>query len=265
MILLLLSALCDLSRDPGLPPERPLAQDVRLELTTGRRTYVVGEPVKFRLTARNTSKFCVYAGLMIHPRTDFLHVRLRYDGSDEHVLQLTPPRNPRPGEPRVLAYPVTLYRRLEPNEAVSEEEQYALDWARDAFILDKPGRYEFSARYLEPHGGSEPVLESNVWDVEVEPPPDRHRDAYEAYTKELARFTAWPLHEQPTAEIIDKAFDFVERFPESPWTNPLRRMALAFMKWENITPFQRERWERLCESDPPREIGDAPSPCPQRR
>jgi hypothetical protein len=220
MIALLLVAIaCDVNPAWTALRKPPLAQQLKLELSTERNDYIVAEPIQFHLAIRNVSDQAVRANFKVYVHATSPKVVLRYR------------RNP--GEAfRVLELGVRGHNllpsdaELGPGKAISSrDESLGFDWAQKTPILDKPGNYEFQATYCDEPGDRNTLLDSNTWSVKVEPAPDRYRDAFEAYVKVNPTLAEWPVRYAETVSSEDAmvAFDFLEGFPDSPWAKHVHR------------------------------------------
>jgi hypothetical protein len=221
MMLLLVASVCGMTSSPSHYRTRALAEDIAFELKTDRSTYVVGEPVEFKLTARNTSATPLRVHSLVEPLDPRLEIWSERSGSG-HRIEL------READLR-LQMLVEVIQTLAPNQTVSARGTFSLDRGRKALILDQAGTYQFRAAYCELPGDPNSWLEANVWSVEVEPPPDSARDAFEAYEKVNAEFAEWPVQDFMTfsGDDVLAAFDFVERFPTSPWAEPVKKGLLS--------------------------------------
>jgi hypothetical protein len=248
MILLLVASVCGMSSPASEYREHALAQDVAFELRTDRDSYVVGEPVEFRLTARNTSATPLRVRSLVHPLSLRLEIWSKHSGSDHRVdFHGEGPRRMEGLEP---------HQTLAPNQIVSESEMFSVDRGRNAFILDKAGTYEFRAIFCDVPGDPNSRLESTAWTVQVDPPSDAERDAFEAYKRVNAAFSEWPprLASAVTRDDALVAFDFVERFPLSPWAGPVKKGLVSAESHRGserkANPEEDRRFKLLLEREP---------------
>jgi hypothetical protein len=139
----------------------------------------------------------------------------------------------RVGEPFELRYPpppepsgpvdlticlARLFTTLPPGAAWTRTVVVAYDSARETFLLNEPGEYEFKASYFEKR--SRTVLESNIVSVKVESPGGSEHEAYDAFTPELAAI-AQGVSAAPLAELRE-AQQFLGRFGKTPYAANLR-------------------------------------------
>jgi hypothetical protein len=235
---------------------QPLSNAIVYELKTDRTNYIVGEPVGFRFMGRNKSDSIFRGPLSIHPLHSSTRVQMTRDGAPIRVLKLNPAA---PYEEN------SIIRTLAPGQPFTEEGAFVFDYGSGSLILDEPGGYEFKATYCDRPGDPNAMLESNATRVEVEPPPDRYRDAFEAYKRlDTASLVTWPPHAVDlTDEEILAAFAFLEQFPDSPWTRYVRRSLVPTVGrrvlHKKAPPEEEERLHLLLE----REAGQQqPVPAP---
>lgn len=206
----------------GLPSyERPLSDSLQLSLATDHTSYYPREAIGIRLSLENTQSQPVSGLFMISPTGPKVEIHYR-------ELQSRPVewRYPRPqgayGESALV---------LRHGEKLAEDALVLFDVEHARFVLERPGRYELKAVYLDVPNHPNAVLTSNVVGVEVMPPPADLRPALKAYTAELARSAQLSVHSSfMTPEMIKSGADFLRRFPASPYSAPLRHAVLAGLR-----------------------------------
>jgi hypothetical protein len=250
MMLLLAASVFGMSSNPATYRTRALSEDVTFELSTDRDTYVVGEPVGFHFSLRNTSASTLDGHFMVGPMSPLLDLHLRLNGAGaDRVVRL------QQLDPKSIHFGALRERRLGPNETISADWTAAFDWVAGTLLLDKPGSYEFRAHYTDQTGDLNSALESNAWWVKVQRPPDIHTDAFELYAKLNPSLTQFPGPD-PLAVSGEQAltgFDFVERFPDSPWTAAVKRGLLNVesyrVPYKLASPDEEKRYRLLGERE----------------
>lgn len=240
----------------------PLAREATLSLSLDRSQYVVGEPLEMSLSLQNTSRNALQGRFEeVHPASPLLRVDYRRDGRSFEPLD----RNRRNFHRGFRAV------GLEPGETRTGTAGISVDRGRDDLVLDEPGTYEFRARFCEAPGDLNAMVQSDVVRVTVVEAPDAHRDAWRELSPDVAQFAHWPRAGHVGQDVIEKGLDFVERFPDSPWSARVRRglrldaRSLLAEKGEEGVEALRERFEGLMEAvrqrgemqgEPPRPSGE---------
>jgi hypothetical protein len=216
----------------------PLADHVRLSLSSERDAYYRGEALRLHITAENTSEVPVTAYFPgLNPSFGRAKVHSRHGGATQFreldLLAEMPSTIPDDfrlmktvsGPERKTLYPGQQY-------GVEALISFVVENGARRFVLDQVGRYEFKVRYadtpieLDPNG----VLESDVLSVEVVEPPASERNAQAAYTPELA-FVTSARAGSLSAEQTRVAAAFVERFPDSRYTPPVKTGLLRSLEY----------------------------------
>jgi hypothetical protein len=190
-----------------------LSDVILFQLATDKQTYVVGEPIEFRLSGKNRSDSVFHALLAIAPSRPETQIRVRRGDETGRVLSFFSGGGA--GDLAALA------PKLQPGESFVTRQRFVFDYATESFILDQPGTYEFKAIYrpADPNW----VLESNAVVVRVEPSPENKRDAFEAYKKVRSMVPMERLDVRAISEReVLAAFDFLDEFPDSPWSSDVR-------------------------------------------
>lgn len=219
----------------------PLSQEVSLELTTDRREYVVGEAIEFTVSLKNVSPRRLDGSFRIIRPAGSL-VRIDYQRDDEPVRAL----DRGTVDPHAL---VATRGALEAEASVAGSNVRAVDGARDALVLDKPGSYRFKATFCEQGGDLNTLVVSNDARVDVGPVPRGQEAAWGAYTGDIAAIgERFSFLRKVDTSALNQAFDFVERFPDSPWSSLVRRRLLGFAPAQDAPAAAKDRFERLREA-----------------
>lgn len=196
----------------------PLARETALALSLDRSEYVVGAPLELSLSVKNTGKRELRGRFEgVHPNSPLLRVDYRRSGGTFQPLD----RNRRNFHRAYSSID------LGAGATLSGDMWVTVDRGRAALILDEPGTYDFRATFCETPGDSNAVVVSNVVTVRVEVAPEGHRDALREYPPIVAQFAHWPRDRYRSEEVIAQGLEFVERFPDSPWSMAVRRGILA--------------------------------------
>jgi hypothetical protein len=215
----------------------PLADHVRLSLSSEREGYCRGEALRLRITAKNTSEVPVTAYFPgLNPSFGRAKVYSRHGGATQfsELDLLAEMPSTIPDYLRVRRTVRGPERKtLHPGQQhdVEASISFVVENGARRFVLDQVGRYEFKVRYadtpieLDPNG----VLESDILTVEVVEPPASERDAQAAYTPELA-FVAHARPGSLSPEQTRAAAAFIERFPDSRYTRPVKEGLLRSLE-----------------------------------
>jgi hypothetical protein len=225
--------------------EKPLADNVTLTLAADRSSYYVGEPLSLEISVTNVGDKPVRGCFMIDPATHKAEVYYRSPGSDLSRLKYLDLQHDY----------VESLRTLKPGEEEKVSVVVGFDPAQQTLILEKPGEYEFQVVYRdipkEPNG----VLRSNVVRVQVSDVPEAEREAFTSYSRDLAMLAQFdPRRSYAGPEAIKTAVDFLDRFPNSPYSGHLRhgleralkdRVALNRATKEERALYQQLQAERI--------------------
>jgi hypothetical protein len=215
--------------------ETPLRDHVTLGLLNERPRYSVHEPLPLRLIATNQSATPVRGYFLLSPATWRSEVYYRLNRS----------RFTRLGYLNEDADTVEPFRTLRVTEEVAIEFVLAFDPARNQFVLDSPGSYEFKVLYRDAPEQPNAVLESNIVSLDVVDISGSNQQALASYSKELALIAQQDPRRWPTtADTVKKALAFIEEFPDSPYTEHLRRGVRQTLEFRVVTnqATGEERW-----------------------
>lgn len=231
--------------DPGgLRHTQPLRDYLTLSVTADRTTYYTGELMRLQITAKNTGQVPVTAFLLLNP--SFAESQASYRQGNAAFQDL--------GFLRWKQFSYMGRRRtLQPGQEYSVDSELsvtAYEAGARAFLLDRPGRYEFRVHYsdtpLDPNG----VLDSNILAVDVVDSPAEEATARAAYTPDLAyvaQFQKGRSYLSPA--VTEAAADFIERFPDSRYVLPVRdglRRSLSYrVRTGSATDEERALYDRL--------------------
>jgi len=237
-----------LTQPPVFPRyELPLSHYVTLTMTTDRATYYVREPLTLRLTVRNVHADPVHGYFVIDPDGPLVEISYRRGASEFVKLE------------RGRSYGDYVHRpqTLQPREEISAQGVVAFDHGRRRFFLDQPGIYEVKVIYRDVRNSANAVLESGTESIKVVPPSAGHRQAQELYSTELALLAEYePAVSYAAPEQIKAAVQFLDRFPDSPYSPTLRDGVRESLRQrvsrQLATAEERELYERVRVQAPPR-------------
>jgi hypothetical protein len=228
--------------------EKPLADQVTLTITTDRATYDVREPLRLRLTVRNVRTKPVHGYFVIDPDGPLVDFYYRRGGSEFVKLE------------RGRSYGDYMHspRTLQAGEDVTADGVIGFDQGRQRFLFDQSGAYEIKVIYRDVNvsDNTNVRLESDVIVVQVAAPAGGARKAQALFSKELALLAEYaPGVSRVGSEQIRAAIDFLDRFPDSPYSSTLReglREALRLRVLQHLaTEEEREVYERLPAAEQP--------------
>ena len=137
---------------------------------------------------------------------------------------------------------------------MTEENILAFDPARQSFVFDQPGDYEFQLIYRDVPDEPKAVLESSILQVVVEPPSSSEEQELQAYTQDLALLTQFGSWSAVTSATLKEAIAFIERFPASVYRqeveNGLLRALNSRIVGGKATVEERELYDRLKPESP---------------
>lgn len=201
-----------------------------LTLSTDQSAHYLHEAVQLRLAVRNEGEKSVSGYFdssveMYYRRGNTAFVRFKWGEGFDRKRQYVS------FGPRVVA----------PHEEQELHLLVSFDLARQGFVLDQPGNYEFKAVYRDPERTPVVPIESNVVSVTANAPPES--DTLAEYSREMAL-----LAQNDRSVLFDRAAlrsaaEFIERHSESVYAGPVRkglRVALALRKSKRIATRDEE-------------------------
>jgi hypothetical protein len=103
----------------------------------------------------------------------------------------------------------------------------------------------FKATFCEANGDINSLVVSNSAVVEVGPVPQDQLAAWAAYKSEVASVgEGFSFRRDPHPVTVSRAFEFVEAFPDSPWSSLVRRRLLHFRPPPGADQAENDRYER---------------------
>lgn len=224
--------------------ERPLAEQVRLSLSTDQQSYFVGEPIRVAMILRNEGNAPVRGSFTLELMCGFARIyHRRVPEPFRELLRLD--RRFGDGVGRSA-------RTLKHGEEVIEHPTFAVDPVAGGFVLDQPGEYQLKVVYRDVADDPNGLLTSDVQTVRAEAPEQSEKEALAAYSRgelaPLAQYDPSDSPEIPTA-IRNSARELLDQYPDSVYADHLRRglfrMLLRLANDNRATPDERELFEKL--------------------
>lgn len=185
---------------------------VSLSLTTDRRQYSIGEPIRVTLLVTNNTDAPVYGWFYLGQQSGRIAILYRRTGeaSFHSFREFGEPVGP-DGTKAVWAR-----MRIDANSTERSDVRVLVDPITGKLLLQEPGEYEFVVHCRPWFENPVEVMKSDRVLVRVEPPPDVHREALADYlAKDLPPLVEpWPI---PALDIetFRRAMAFLERYPTS--------------------------------------------------
>jgi hypothetical protein len=220
-----------------------------VSLSADRSEHYVGEAVHLVLEIRNETPGTTIG---IFTGSERMEKQYRRPGASSFTeLRTTPTR-------RAIVDRWFVGSLLEPGETARREITLAAQ-GTGGLVLDAPGEYQFRILCRPARDRPEHVLSSNVVSVQVDPAPAAHQEALAVYVAEgLPAFVQNPsttMEARPP--VLEKALGFLDKYPHSPYVEPLRKAALDAVRYRVLggkaTEREREIYEKL---DPAESRGD---------
>jgi hypothetical protein len=215
------------------PPLEPL----RVSLSSDRATYYRGEAVKLRIRITNTSDVAVPTSWWdLDPRNTESQGQIlwRRPGVATFIeldlrSQVPSPQVALRGPRGIVSYKA-MTRTLNPGQSLDAQISvaYTVRNGSPHFVLDEAGKYEFQVRGVaQPRHGT--VVESDILSIRVVETDRSERDAETSYAPPLAYFAYRRPGLPASAEEIDAAAAFIDRYPGSRYAAAVRASLLAVL------------------------------------
>jgi hypothetical protein len=229
----------------------PADTAVTVTLSAGQSAYYIGEPIVLTLGFRNTSEVPL-AGFFV-PVRHKAQVHYRREGG------AFAPLLPAPWRLEQEAREWRNFKRapglLKPGEETRTELKLVMDYPAQRFVLHEPGNYEFKVISHPAPRHPDDALASPVVAIRVEPVPSTERGAFAEYEKHyLGRVTSAAGYvAQNEPETVRTAVDFVERYPDSRYSEHVRKALVSALRARVVQGRATREQQRLLEKvDPAR-------------
>jgi hypothetical protein len=212
------------TQEQAISMERAFFDQVELSLSVDATSHYIGEPVRLRVTMRNNGTTPVLGYLTVAPYSGTTELSYRRPGGAfrrfvTHAIGEE--------EMNMLILPTV----LEPEAEHTSEVLLAFDPELATPVLNEPGVYEFMAVYRGIATIRGKPIRSNVIAVTSVAPPSVHEDALKHYAAsslpQVAQFD--PLTTILDQSAVSAAGEFVDRYPESPYTAGVRQGLLRYL------------------------------------